>query len=294
MGFDHTTDDFGELERILMLPSSSSSSVSSTLEADYPMYDDFLNTVKHERKQSIDGLLGGFAWMANPSLIGTSMLQVDAPKATSTAPLSVHGPNANAGVPPPSTTTTIVDNTMTTSSSGAAMVPSAVVVPATQLSLATLPALPSLQATSDKLQRKAKAPLVLLRQCKGRSKLFEDFSAFVYDSDAQHEACKGSTDSRRSEFCPSCRRLKRILVNRKMRFNKNPTSMHVAKKYLTPLREAKQTQHYHDELKQTRRKVLEARRKVEAIRDALSHNQLQGGCVDELAKLVDHVLEELC
>jgi hypothetical protein len=131
-----------------------------------------------------------------------------------------------------------------------------------------------------------------LRQCRGRDKLIEEFGSFVYDTDVDHETCKLSTDSKRSDYCSACRRFKRILVNRKMRFNKNPTSMHVAKKYLTPLREQRQSQHYQDELKASRRRLLSARKKAEAMQQLLGQTK-KGAPYDELQKLVDHLMDDL-
>jgi len=247
-------DEFVELERILLLHNSAPASPSSSLEDEFgPMCED---VIKQERRPTEAHLTCGVSTWTHPSLT-INVVQVE-PKGLSVNPQD--GPTAPG-------------------------------IFAMGESMPHAPCADRMD-TRNNTQRRGPMSHVLYRMCMGRDKLFEEFENFVYDQDASHDPCKGSTDSKRSDFCVTCRRLKRILVNRKMRFNKNPTSMHVAKKYLTPLREAKQSQHYQDELKCAKKKILQARKRVEAIQTILAREAKRGG-LEELQKLVEHMIEDL-
>jgi len=247
-------DEFVELERILLLHNSAPASPCSSLEDEFgPMCED---VIKQERK-AVEAQMacGPASWTQITPSLTINVVQVE-PKGLSVNPQD--GPSA----------------------------------PGIYLSDAA----PQLLDRMDTRHAHKRGPMgghVLYRMCLGRDKLFEEFESFVYEQDASHDACKGSTDSKRSDFCVTCRRLKRILVNRKMRFNKNPTSMHVAKKYLTPLREAKQSQHYQDELKCAKKKIMQARKRVEAIQALLAREAKRGG-LEEAQRLIEHMLEDLC
>jgi len=223
--------------------------------------------IKHERKQ-MEALVNGcgFTWAHSqaPPQLAINIVHVEPPKAP--AP------------PPPPPPISLVPG----------QVPSPVSSPISSAPETILPVKKEQALSSQK-----KGSSSIYRQCKGRDKLFDEFTSFIYESDATHEPCKGTTDSRRSEFCCSCRRLKRILVNRKMRFNKNPTSMHVAKKYLTPLREQRQTQHYQEELKTARKKIQSAKKRIEAVQALITREYKKGGPLEEVNKLVEHILEDL-